>query len=165
MIAEERCHLPTSQLTLAFMNQDHDLMEERLWKKSGWVARVVKNEGDDGWAVEMTRAGDSEPALITPWTMGRDKKNPKPMDQNGFTTLVKTASEVLLRHEQQAHARLHKQLLYRNDAGVSMRADLDLVPDDDDPHAILTVRNDATGEVVRTARVAAGYKLTAASLS
>lgn len=41
---------------------DADIMDERLWRKSGWVARVIKNEDDDGWAVEMTRVGDSEPA-------------------------------------------------------------------------------------------------------
>ena len=24
-----------------------------LWRDNGWTARVVKNEDDDGWAVEM----------------------------------------------------------------------------------------------------------------
>jgi hypothetical protein len=52
--------------------------EERLWKKNGWIARVIKNEDDDGWAVEMTRVGDAEPALVGPWVMGRDKKTPDP---------------------------------------------------------------------------------------
>ena len=28
----------------------------------------------------MTGEGESEPVLIGPWTMGRDKKNPKPID-------------------------------------------------------------------------------------
>ena len=147
------------------MIQEVELMEERLWKKSGWTCRIIKNDGDDGWAAEMTRAGDDEPALTTPWTMGRDKKNPKPMDQSGFMTLVKTASEVLMRHEQQARARLHKQLLYRDDDGVGMRADLDLVPSDDDPHAILTVRNDATGELLRETRVEASFRLTASNVT
>jgi hypothetical protein len=55
------------------------------------------------------QAGEAEPALVGPWTMGRDKKNPKPLDTNAFNTLVKTASEVLRRHEQQLHAQLHKQ--------------------------------------------------------
>src|SRR5512144_3248543 len=90
---------------------DNDVMEPRHWIKSGWIARVIKNEDDDGWAVEMTRQGDSEPALVGPWTMGRDKKNPKPLDQSAFTTLIKTASEVLRRHEQAARARLHKDLV------------------------------------------------------
>ena len=74
--------------------------EPRLWAQKGWTARVIKNEDDDGWAVEMTPDGQAEPALIGPWTMGRDKKNPKPLDINAFNTLVKTASEVVRRHEQ-----------------------------------------------------------------
>jgi hypothetical protein len=83
---------------------DEEVMEPGLWKKNGWIARVIKNPDDDGWAVEMTRIGDDEPALVGPWTMGRDKKNPKPLDQPAFLTLVKTASEVLRRHEQSARA-------------------------------------------------------------
>src|ERR1700759_4056810 len=47
--------------------------DPRCWKKSGWIARVIKNENDEGWAVEMTRIGESEPSLVSPWTMGRDK--------------------------------------------------------------------------------------------
>ena len=76
--------------------------EPRLWADNGWTAKVIKNEDDDGWAVAMTRDGEREPALVGPWTMGRDKKNPKPLDVNAFNTLVKTASEVIRRHEQAA---------------------------------------------------------------
>ena len=82
------------------------ITEDRLWRDDGWTARVIKNEEDDGWAVAMLKDGESEPALVGPWTMGRDKKNPKPLDAAAFNTLVKTASEVLLRHEQQLHATL-----------------------------------------------------------
>ena len=78
--------------------------EDRLWRDNGWTARVVKNEDDEGWAVEMIKDGEPEPALVGPWTMGRDKKNPKPLDSAAFLTLVKTAAEVIRRHEQQ-HAR------------------------------------------------------------
>jgi len=72
--------------------------EARLWRDDGWTARVIKNEDDEGWAVAMCKDGESEPALVGPWTMGRDKKNPKPLDAAAFGTLVKTASEVLRRH-------------------------------------------------------------------
>ena len=81
--------------------------DPRLWRDDGWTARVIKNEDDDGWAVEMTKDGEPEPALVGPWTMGRDKKNPKPLDAAAFNTLVKTAHEVRRRHEQQLHAKLH----------------------------------------------------------
>jgi hypothetical protein len=48
--------------------------EDRLWRDNGWTRRVIKNEEDDGWAVEMTQDGEADPALVGPWTMGRDKK-------------------------------------------------------------------------------------------
>ena len=48
----------------------------RLWCDDGWTARVIKNDDDEGWAVEMIKDGEAEPALVGPWTMGRDKKNP-----------------------------------------------------------------------------------------
>ena len=137
--------------------------EPGYWQKAGWIARVIKNEDDEGWAVEMTRVGDAEPALVGPWTMGRDKKNPKPLDQGAFATLVKTASEVLMRHEQAARARLHKSLVYSAADGTRVRVELDLAEDDDDPHAMLAAYDQATGELLRKERVAPGFKLSAAS--
>ena len=86
------------------------IQEARLWCDVGWTARVIKNGDDDGWAVEMIKDGEPEPALVGPWTMGRNKKDPKPLDSAAFSTLVKTASEVLRRHEQQLHAMLHKRV-------------------------------------------------------
>ena len=81
-------------MTDAFQSPPDHPQEARLWRDEGWTARVVKNEDDDGWAVEMTKDGEPEPALVGPWTMGRDKKNPKPLDATAFSTLVKTAHEV-----------------------------------------------------------------------
>ena len=89
---------------------EDETSDPRLWKKAGWIARVIKNENDEGWAVSMTRVGDSEPALVSPWTMGRDKVNPKPLDHAGFATLVKGANDVLRRHELALHARLHRSI-------------------------------------------------------
>lgn len=133
-----------------------------LWHDNGWRARVVKNEEDDGWAVEMHRDGDPEPALTGPWTMGRDKKNPKPLDVSAFNTLVKTASEVIRRHEQQLRARLHKQVNVAVADGARYTVALDIVPDEDDPHAWLTAA-DAYGEQVARERVRPDFRLNAAS--
>ena len=102
-----------------------EIDDPRRWKKDGWIARVIKNENDDGWAVEMTRVGDSEPALVSPWTMGRDKKNPKPLDHAAFHTLKKTVTEVLRRHEQAARARLHRTFSYTGDERRRVRLDFD----------------------------------------
>jgi hypothetical protein len=142
---------------------EEEVMEARLWKKTGWIARVIKNEDDEGWAVEMTRSGDSEPALVGPWTMGRDKKNPKPLDAGAFATLVKTASEVLMRHEQAEHARMHKSLSLIDDAGQRVRVDFDIARDEDDPHALLAAIDEDSGETLHSKRVSPAFKLTANS--
>ncbi len=143
---------------------DDEIMEPTHWRKNGWNAKVVRNEDDDGWAVEITRLGDPEPALIGHWTMGRDKKNPKPLDEGGFATLVKTATEVLKRHEQAARERLHKSMAFTTDAGQRLRVELDIQPDDDDPHAILAVHDDTTDELLRSGRVSPAFKLNATTV-
>jgi hypothetical protein len=140
------------------------VMEPRLWRRDGWTARVVKNEDDDGWAVEMTRDGDPEPSLVAPWTMGRDKKNPKPLDAPSFITWVKTASEVLLRHEQQRRAALHKSVTVKDADGASVVVDLDIVPDESDPHALLTA-TDARGERLARRTVRPDFRLTSSTAS
>jgi hypothetical protein len=140
---------------------DEPVHEPGLWRDKGWTARVIKNEDDDGWAVAMIKDGEPEPALVGPWTMGRDKKNPKPLDVSAFNTLVKTASEVLRRHEQHLHALHHRHVAVSTDAGrVDVR--LQVVPDEDDPHALLSAF-DAVGEPLARVRVGAGFKLNLAS--
>ena len=137
------------------------IQEARVWQGNGWTARVIKNEDDEGWAVAMIKDGEPEPALVGPWTMGRDKKNPKPLDTNAFNTLVKTASEVLRRHEQQLHAQLHKSTVVATDDAV-IKVALDIVPDDDHPYAVLTAI-DEMGEQLARERVAPTFKLSPAS--
>ncbi|WP_151638258.1 hypothetical protein [Noviherbaspirillum aerium] len=146
-------------------NNDADpatpIYEARLWRDDGWTARVIKNEDDDGWAVEMIKDGETEPALVGPWTMGRDKKNPKPLDTSAFNTLVKTASEVLRRHEQQLHALLHKSITVSTASG-NINVLLDIVPDEDDPYAVLRACEEY-GDTIAEVRVAPTFKLTRAS--
>ena len=135
--------------------------EPRLWIHKGWTARVIKNPDDDGWAVEMIKDGESEPALVGPWTMGRDKKNPKPLDAPAFNTLVKTAAEVLRRHEQQWYAQHHKKLTLATPSGP-ISITLDIIADEDDPHALLCAQ-DSDGVKLAEVRVEAGFRLNTAS--
>lgn len=135
--------------------------DDRFWRDNGWTARVVKNEDDEGWAVEMIRDGEPEPALVGPWTMGRDKKNPKPLDTAAFNTLVKTAAEVIRRHEQQAHAERHREVTVTGASG-RITVKLDITPDEDDPYAELSAF-DASGDELARVRVGAGFRLSAAS--
>ncbi len=137
------------------------IQEARLWSDNGWTARVIKNEDDEGWAVAMLRDGEQEPALVGPWTMGRDKKNPKPLDASAFHTLVKTASEVIRRHEQQRHAMLHKSVYVTADA-ITTKVVLDIIPDEDNPSALLSAF-DESGNQLAQVRVEPSFKLNAVS--
>ena len=147
--------------------RDHaaNIHEARLWSGDGWTAKVIKNDDDDGWAVAMIKDGEPEPALVGPWTMGRDKKNPKPLDGFAFSTLVKTASEFVRRHEQQLHASLHQSIsISANLKGKPARMDvtLDIVPDDENPYAMLSATSDG-GEQHAQVRVLPSFKLNRAS--
>ena len=140
------------------------LQQDRLWRDERWTARIIKNEEDDGWAVEMTRHGDPEPALVGPWTMGRDKKTPKPLDGPAFSTLVKTAAEVIRRHEQQLHATLNRSVTVS--AGERrIRVTLAIVPDEDNPSATLSAFDDADDSELARVNVPASFKLSATSAS
>jgi len=140
---------------------DAEERDLKVWSADGWTARVIKNEDDDGWAVSMTADGASEPSLVGPWTMGRDKKNPKPLDVSSFAVLLRGANEILARHEQQRRAQLHRSVTAESSEG-RRRLDLDIVADEEDPHAILTVFDRSDAVVSRT-RVAASFKLTSES--
>jgi hypothetical protein len=131
--------------------------EARIWQDDNWTAQVIKNEDDDGWAVAMFKTGASEPALVGPWTMGRDKKNPKPLDGTAFITLVKTASEFVRRSEQQLHAQLNQSLTVNGkDNRVSVL--LRIVPDEDNPYAVLSAQ-DESGDALAEVKVDASFKL------
>jgi len=142
---------------------DINIQTPRLWRDERWTAKVIKNEDDEGWAVEMIKDGEPEPALVGPWTMGRDKKNPKPLDSAAFNTLVKTAAEVIRRHEQHAHAELHKEVTVTAGAG-RITVKLDITPDEDDPYAELSAF-DGYGDELARVRVGAGFRLSATSAS
>jgi hypothetical protein len=138
--------------------------EPRLWRDEGWTARVVKNEDDDGWAVEMTKDGEREAALIGPWTMGRDKKSPKPLDATAFSTLVKTAHEVRRRHEQHLHSILHKKVSVGSGNGEIV-VTLDIVVEDESVSALLAARPALEPDAAPLAEVSVdtSFKLTVAS--
>jgi hypothetical protein len=137
------------------------IQQPRLWCGDGWTAKVIKNEDDDGWAVAMIKDGEPEPALVGPWTMGRDKKTPKPLDTNAFNTLVKTASEFVRRHEQQLHATLHQRITVTAHL-ARVTVSLDIVPDEDYPYALLCAHDDQ-GRLMAQMRVLPSFKLNRAS--
>jgi hypothetical protein len=138
------------------------VQEDRVWQANGWTARVVKNEDDEGWAVAMFKDGASEPALVGPWTMGRDKKNPKPLDTGAFNTLVKTASEVIRRHEQQLYAQTHRSVRVHTEGAAYVAVNLVITADEYEPFATLSAF-DPYGEELAQVRVRPDFKLSVAS--
>ena len=140
------------------MSNEADIMEPTLWRKNGWTARVIKNEDDDGWAVEIRKDGIPEPVLISPWVMGRDKKNPKPFDGPAFQTFVKTASEVLDRSSRQRDAAMKKRVDVAWD-GRWYAVFLEQVADEYEPHAILSA-TDEEKQTVASFRVPTNFKFT-----
>ena len=144
------------------------ITEARLWHDDGWLARVIKNEDDDGWAVEMTKDGEPEAGLVVPWTMGRDKKNPKPLDVSAFHILLRAAREIRLRHEHQLQATLNKKVVVQvadENGGAEIVVTLAIVPDEDAPYATLTAKpgRERGSQPLAEAHVAASFKLTDAS--
>ena len=144
-------------------NTPEPIHEDRVWSDARWTARVIKNEDDDGWAVAMLLHGEAEPALVGPWTMGRDKKNPKPLDVSAFNTLVKTANEGIRRHEQQLHAQLNRNVTVTVD-GRRIRVAHNIVPDEEGATATLVALDEFDEELGRVA-VSPTFKLTVNSAS
>jgi hypothetical protein len=93
--------------------------------------------------------------------MGRDKKNPKPLDVSAFNTLVKTANEVIRRHEQQLYAQLNRNVSVTVN-GQRIRVALAIVPDDEGATASLLATDEFDAELGR-ASVSPAFKLNLAA--
>ncbi|MBK5912951.1 hypothetical protein [Rhodocyclus purpureus] len=141
---------------------DAALREDRLWQEGFWTARVVRSE-DEGWAVEVLHGDASEPVHVAPWPVARDGLEPKPLDQAAFASLVKAAGEALLRHERQLRWQLRKQLSVCAQ-GCDWEVILDIVPDEYEPHALLSAI-DANGAEVARVRVPADYRFNRESVN
>ena len=119
------------------------------WSGHGWSARVVDNEDGGGWALEMTRDGDDVPAMVVPWIMGRNKKDPKPLNEHDFTTQVKAANDLLIRREKQRRAAFRKSIPVYTEADERVRVVFDIDTDDFEPVGILTAEDDLGQELAR----------------
>lgn len=108
----------------------------RSWSDKGWTATIVLNEDGGGWALAMTPDGSDEPVLVVPWVMGRNKKDPKPLNKADFGTQLKAARDFVERHKQQI-ARAHRVTRHVHDDQGPVRVVFDLIPDEFEPEGEL----------------------------
>jgi cytochrome c553 len=81
----------------------------------------------------------------------------KPLDGSAFITLVKTAGEFVRRSEQQLHAQLNQSVTVNGqDSRVTVL--LRIVPDEDNPYAMLSAQ-DECGDALAEIKVSAAFKL------
>jgi hypothetical protein len=129
------------------------------WVDKGWTAEVVLNEDGGGWAVAMTKDGHDEPVLVVPWVMGRNKKDPKPLNVADFTSQVKAAQDYLTRREDQIR-QAHRKIVHVDDAdGERVKVVFDVIPDEFEPEGQLVAWSSAGNELAQVS-CAAGLKLT-----
>ncbi|MBL8619462.1 MAG: hypothetical protein JNM72_27875 [Deltaproteobacteria bacterium] len=117
------------------------------WSGKGWHAEVIVAEDGEGWAVELRRDGDEDPVLVSPWTMGRNKKDPKPLNEPDFAALVKAARDFLSRAEAQARAATRKVLQITDAEGAPIKVIFEMVGDEDEPRGLLRAL-DAAGRPI-----------------
>ncbi|MEL6347010.1 MAG: hypothetical protein AAFV53_28105 [Myxococcota bacterium] len=131
----------------------------RTWRGQGWIAQVIENEDGGGWAVTMTREGDEEPVYVAPWTMGRNKVDPKPLNLHAFNTWVKSASEFLMRSKHQIRTADRKIVDVELDDGDMIKVIFDIDRGDYQAQGVLKAI-DALGEEITRLDVDARFNLT-----
>ena len=123
--------------------------EDYVWKERGWTAEIIRDdEGGSGWAVAMTPDGADEPVYTAPWTMGRNKKDPKPMTTRDFLVWIKSASEFLERTQRQLGTRARKSLDLTDPGGAFVRIIFD-VQERGEAVGVLTAENSVGLEIAR----------------
>jgi hypothetical protein len=130
-----------------------------VWRSRGWVGEIVQNEDGGGWAVAMSREGDEEPVLVVPWVMGRNKKDPKPMNEADFNTQVKAANDFLIRSERQRRTAHRKSFDVDDVNGDFVRVVFDIEPDDFEPQGELLALDGLGTELARVS-CAPSFRLT-----
>lgn len=129
------------------------------WSGDGWTARIIDHPHDEGWALAMTRDGDDEPLQVVPWVMGRNKKDPKPLNEHDFRTQLKAAKDFLIRLENQRRSAFRRSFTVYTEADAAITVVFDVEQDDFEPEGVLTA-TDALGETLARQVVAPSFKLT-----
>jgi len=104
--------------------------EDMTMSDRGWTAQIIRDdEAEGGWAITMTPDGADEPVYSGPWTMGRNKKDPKPLKTKDFLVWIKSAKEFLERSQRQNNQSNRKSIDLTDEAGDFVRVIFDVIND------------------------------------
>ncbi len=132
------------------------------WSDKGWTAEVVDNEDGGGWAVAMTQDGQDEPLLVVPWVMGRNKKDPKPLNATDFATQLKAARDYQTRRDNQIRRAYRKTQQVSDADGARIKVVFDIIPDEFEPQGQLAAFGEV-GQELGQVSCSPNFKLTQAS--
>lgn len=133
--------------------------EQMVVRKRGWTAQIIRNDDDDGWAIAMTRDGDDEPVYTAPWTMGRNKKDPKPLNDKDFLVWIKSAREFLERSRFQSRTRNRRSVDVTSADGQDLTVVFDVRGGDCEATGVLTAL-DAIGQQLGRSECDPSFELT-----
>lgn len=119
------------------------------WSGKGWTAQVVENVNGGGWALAMTHESHDEPMMVVPWVMGRNKRDPKPLNTLDFASAVKAANDFKSRHEQQRRKAHRVSYDVTGDDETWVRVVFDIIPDEYEPEGELVGLSRAGEELAR----------------
>ena len=122
---------------------------DMCWSGGGWTAEVVQSEDGGGWALAMTHDSHDEPTMVVPWVMGRNKKDPKPLNKLDYAAAVKAAQDFLNRHEQQRRMAHRVSFDVVGDDGGWVRVVFDIIPDEYETEGELVGFSRAGDELAR----------------
>lgn len=129
------------------------------WSGRGWTAKIVENEDGGGWACEMYKDGHDQPVYVAPWTMGRNKVDPKPLSLNAFNTWVKSASEFLMRSQMHKRIKDRTSFTITTEDGEQLKVIFDIDRGDYQSVGVLTAE-DVFGEEIARAETYPRFELT-----
>ena len=147
------------------IEQDEDaagaIKEPRLWRDNGWTARVIKNEDDDGWAVEMTPTASPSRRWSAPGPWGATRRIRSRSTRRPSTRWSRPPPRWCAATSSTCTPSCTSRIdVTTADGRISVT--LDIVPDEDDPYAMLTAI-DRDGVEQARQRVAADFRLSATS--
>jgi len=135
--------------------------EDMVWQERGWKAEIIRDDDGAGWAIAMTPDGADEPVYTAPWTMGRNKKDPKPLKTKDFLVWIKSAKEFVERSSRQTRHSNRKSIDTTDENGDFIRVVFDVVNHGEAKGSLTAF--DQVGQELESVECDPNFKLTVGS--